>query len=207
MNIIRNITLVLAILGLTIPGALARGNGNGRGQQAGKNTTQPALSAAEAGTLTFMREEEKLARDVYLYLHEMWGTKVFSNIAASEQNHMDALKKMLDKYGLPDPVGAEGVFADPHLQDLYDDLVWDGSTSLLNALKVGGLIEEVDIEDLMVARIETDKADLDQVYANLMSGSENHLRAFAGLIENITGEPYEALFLPQEEVDAILGDS
>ena len=40
--------------------------------------------------------------------------------------------------------------------------------------------------------IETDESDLDRVYGNLMAGSENHLRAFAGLIENLTGVPYEA---------------
>ena len=44
----------------------------------------------------------------------------------------------------------------------------------------------------MVAMIETDESDLDRVYGNLMAGSENHLRAFAGLIENLTGVPYEA---------------
>jgi len=172
----------------------------------GKPAPQPVLTAEEAATLTFMREEEKLARDVYLYLHEMWGTKVFSNIAASEQNHMDALKKMLDKYGLPDPVGAEGVFADPHLQDLYDDLVLAGSESLLAAMMVGALIEEVDIEDLELAMAETTKTDLDRVYGNLMSGSENHLRAFVGQIVMLTGEDYEAQWLKQAVVDAILAD-
>jgi hypothetical protein len=33
------------------------------------------------------------------------------------------------------------------------------------------------------------------------------LLTLAGLIEDLTGEPYEAVFLPQEEVDAILAGS
>ncbi len=199
--------LVCAGLALAIQPATA-GKGRGGGGKGGGGQVVPAtLSVDEAATLTFMREEEKLARDVYLYLFDLWGTQVFANIANSEQSHMDALKSMLDKYGLPDPVLDPGEFSDPHLQELYDTLVFDGSLSLLDALKVGGLIEEVDIEDLVVAMIETDKTDLDRVYGNLMRGSERHLRSFAGLIESITGQPYEAQFLSQEEVDGILAGS
>ena len=135
------------------------------------------MTAAESATLTFMREEEKLARDVYLFLFDVWGKRVFSNIAASEQNHMDALKRMLDKYGLPDPILGEGVFRDPELQELYDLLVFLGIGSLEDALLVGALIEEVDIEDLELALIESSRDDLDRVYGNLMAGSVNHLRA------------------------------
>ena len=58
------------------------------------------LSDAEAATLTFMREEEKLARDVYLALYDLWSNPVFSMIASSEQKHMDAIKRQLDAYGL-----------------------------------------------------------------------------------------------------------
>lgn len=172
----------------------------------GNGGSQAKLTPAEAATLTYMREEEKLARDVYLYLFDMWGVQVFSTIAASEQQHMDALKKLLDKYGLPDPAGADGVFTNPHLQALYDELVAKGEESPLAALMVGGLIEEVDMVDLALAMDETSKEDLDRVYGNLMNGSENHLRAFAGRIVMLTGEDYEAQFLTQAEVDAILAD-
>ena len=50
------------------------------------------------------------------------------------------------------------------------------------------MIEEVDMEDLALAMDETTKSDLDRVYGSLMSGSENHLRAFAGRIVMLTGE-------------------
>ena len=63
-----------------------------------------------------MREEEKLARDVYLAMDDLWGLRVFSQISWSEQNHMDAVLAVLDKYGVLDPVGDNptGVFTDPN---------------------------------------------------------------------------------------------
>ncbi len=163
------------------------------------------LASTEASALLFMREEEKLARDVYLNLFACWGVPIFANIAKSEQAHMDALKRLLDKYKLADPAGETGVFSNPELQDLYDLLVYSGSASLNAGLLVGALIEEVDIEDLQAAIANTTKADLQQVYGNLMDASENHLRAFARVSEAQTGLPYEAQFLTQEEVDEILG--
>jgi len=60
--------------------------------------------------LTYIREEEKLARDVYLYLYDMWGSSIFDNISVSEQAHMDAIKTLIDRYGLDDPA-EEAVWA------------------------------------------------------------------------------------------------
>jgi hypothetical protein len=118
---------------------------------------------------------------------------------------MDAIKAMLDKYGLPDPASdEEGVFDNEELQDLYDALILKGAESETAALEVGGLIEEVDIEDLVNAIEESTRDDLDRVYTNLMNGSKNHLRAFAGQIESKTGEAYKAQYLTQDEDDEIL---
>ena len=81
-----------------------------------------------------------------------WGSKTFNNIAESEQNHMDAIKTLLDKYGVPDPAYQEiGVFNDPNLQQLYEQLETQGKVYKLDALMVGALIEEIDIEDLQTA--------------------------------------------------------
>ena len=163
-----------------------------------------ALTEAEVATLKFMREEEKLARDVYLVMYEQYKSVVFANIAKSEQKHMDAIKRMLDKYGVPDPASTEfGVFNDASLQQLYDKLVVQGQVSELDAFKVGALIEEVDIEDLLAAIEETSKIPLDRVYGNLLRGSEKHLRAFVAHIEML-GEDYVAQHLPQDVVDDIL---
>jgi hypothetical protein len=99
---------------------LGQGNGNGNGNANAGSVTDhtgngngtgisvldiPAsdLSPEETAALLFMREEEKLARDVYNTLYEIWGQPTFTNIAASEQTHMDEVKLLLERYSLADP--------------------------------------------------------------------------------------------------------
>ncbi len=139
------------------------------------------LEAQEQADLLFMREEEQLARDVYLTLADQWGIRVFSNIARSEQRHMDSVGNLLDFYDLEDPLegGVEvGVFENEDLQVLYNQLVDQGSVSQEAALLVGKQIEELDIEDLNQALEDTDETKIQQVYNNLLTASEKHLRAF-----------------------------
>ena len=163
------------------------------------------LSEKEKEHLLFMREEEKLARDVYLTLYKIWGAQIFANIARSEQTHMDAVKALLDKYGVPDPAAGKGVgeFTNPELQELYDKLVEEGSKSLVDALKVGALIEEKDIVDLKVALNDTDNQDIRLVYENLMMGSRNHLRAFTRMLAQ-QGVEYTPQLLSVEEYQQII---
>jgi hypothetical protein len=163
------------------------------------------LDYEEEQSLVFMREEEKLARDVYLTFHEQWEKPVFANIAESEQTHTDTIEEMLEKYGVPDPVVDDtiGVFVNSFLLEKYYELVAKGQVSELDALMVGAFIEELDIIDLQEAIDSTDQEDLEQVYSNLMRGSRNHLRAFVELIEDATGEDYSAQLLDQDAVDAI----
>lgn len=143
------------------------------------------LTAEEAKGLLFMREEEKLARDVYTAIYEKWGIRMFSNIAASEQTHMDALAKMIARYGLEDPVKEDtpGTFKDKTLKSLYNELVGKAEKSLGDALIVGVQIEELDIADLMKWIEATDNDDVKIVYQNLMKGSRNHLRSFYRQVE------------------------
>jgi len=168
-----------------------------------------SLSDQETQDLTFMREEEKLARDTYLTLFDVWGLDVFSNIASSEQMHMNAILTLLNKYDLPDPAAGKGIgeFTNTTLQDLYDTLIARGKTSGLDGLKVGGTIEEKDMVDLQAAIDRSQHADIDNTYETLMCGSRNHLRSFAQNIEALTGEPYVAQILTQDQVDAILSTS
>jgi hypothetical protein len=165
-----------------------------------------APTADEAADMLFMREEEKVARDAYLTFYERWGLAPFSNVAASEQRHMNAMLRLLREYRLPDPAAGNliGEFTDPDLQKLYDKLVDDGMRSAEEALKVGGLIEEVDMKDIQSAIDRSTKTDIDAVYEKLMCGSRNHLRAFAGAFTGLTGMPYEAQLLDQAVVEAIL---
>ncbi|NYT47474.1 MAG: DUF2202 domain-containing protein [Candidatus Methanofishera endochildressiae] len=119
------------------------------------------LSQEEVDSLKFMREEEKLARDVYQALYGQTFAMVFDNITKSEQKHMDRVGVFLEAYDIPDPAKEEvGQFTDQTLQTLHDDLLIKGSVSLVEAYKVGALIEEVDIEDLEFAIKNTDNAGL-----------------------------------------------
>lgn len=164
------------------------------------------LSDAEIANLLRMREEEKLAHDVYITLYDKWNLNTFENIAASEQIHTDTVKSLLDAYGLADPAAgkAAGVFTDPEMQKLYDSLIQQGGKSLSDAIKVGGAIEEIDILDLRKAESSITAADIKTVYANLKNGSENHLRAFAGTLERQTGETYQPQYMTQEEFQSAI---
>jgi hypothetical protein len=180
----------------------------GIGSHAAAQTSTDQLSEEEAATLVWMREEEKLARDTYITLYQRWGTRIFNNISRSEQKHMDALLTMVNTYGMDDPVSDDtvGAFTDPVLDGLYDQLVENGSTSALDALYVGGFIEELDIKDLWEAIEESTHADITAVYESLLAGSYKHLNAFVNQIE-ASGIDYQAQYLEQSEVDAILGQS
>lgn len=163
-----------------------------------------ALTGIEVADLMLMREEEKLARDVYNAMYELYGRRVFSNIPRAEQRHMDAVLGLLNIYGLNDPAGEPGKFSNEELQQLYNDLVERGTKSLPEALLVGALIEEVDIEDLVEAMKRTDREDILSVYANLLGGSKRHLNAFVRNYESLAGEPYKAQQIPQKQVDVLL---
>lgn len=181
------------------------GNGNGNGSGiAVIDLPAGDLSAEETAALLFMREEEKLARDVYNTLYAVWGQPTFQNIAASEQAHMDEVKLLLDRYGLADPALEPASFTDPSLAALYDQLVAQGSLSLADALKVGAAIEEIDILDLQARLAQTDNADIQQVFNNLMNGSYNHLNAFASALLAQSGEAYQPQYLSAEAYAAIV---
>ena len=167
------------------------------------------LSEQEISDLLYMREEEKLAHDVYFYLYGKWGLTIFQNIAASEETHTSSILVLLNLYGISDPAaGLEvGQFKDANLQELYDQLVAQGSTSLVDAIKVGAAIEEIDILDLQEAGTYTSQPDIQQVYENLLQGSYNHLRAFTNSLRNQNGETYQPQFLSAIEYQTIMDGS
>ncbi|NOZ12058.1 MAG: DUF2202 domain-containing protein [Acidobacteria bacterium] len=163
------------------------------------------LDDTEINGLLHMREEEKLARDVYITLFEKWNLNIFQNISQAEQSHMDAIKALLDKYSLEDPAAntTVGVFQSQQFTDLYNSLVEKGSTSLLDALTVGATIEDLDINDLQIDIAATDNEDIGMVYQNLMKGSRNHLRAFIRTLTTYGGS-YEPQYISQELFDSII---
>lgn len=149
----------------------------------------PSLSETEALDLQYSREEEKLARDVYNFLDALWGDQVgtFANISPSENTHTLAIKALLEKHGVSDPVEDDvpGVFVNGDLQDEYDVLVSEGSASLVAALEVGVQIEVMDIADLVLFKSRTTHRDIQNVYGNLIDGSHNHLEAFEKVLEKV----------------------
>ena len=215
-----------------------------RGVKAGKagksennsNDSSSPLDDIEASHLTFMREEEKLARDVYLTFADWYpNQQVFDNIAnKSEQTHTDTMRDKLELYNLDDPNPETNNLPDSlgdftgeewgwYFEEKFAQLTEKGANSELDALYVGAFIEELDMNDIadcpevMTDDEETkypdpcglhytDETGLINAYSFLIDGSERHLRAFVGQIEAVIGEcNYEAQYLSQTDVDAILG--
>lgn len=201
MKTIGAVVLLLSVVACADEGASA---GPGPGADASSpDGAASALSAREVADLRFMREEEKLARDVYDALEA--SGQPFVNIQASEQRHFDAIGGLLVTYGLPDPAAGTGVgeFTDATLQALYTQLVAQGTPSRLAALGVGCAIEELDIRDLEVARAATTHADIAIVYDDLLLGSRNHLRSFHGAL-TAAGGSYTPVYIDQATYDAIV---
>lgn len=188
-------TLLVASLAATPLTALAgKGNGGGRPDTAGAAASATALaplSDDEVATLLWMREEEKLARDVYIAMTGKYTDKVFSNIAAAEQKHFDAIGRKLELYGIPD-VASSGVgeFSNDALRALYKDFVEQGLENYVEALYVGVAIEEADMVDLTVAIDGTYSRPLKKTYSHLLIGSQHHLDSFIKLLEK-EGIDYE----------------
>lgn len=217
MNTGLKLTALLAILMLNTAWA-----GNGNGQNQGSNgqhttnsttstcptvTTTEPLNAETVASLQFMREEEKLAHDVYQILANQWQIRVFENIVGSEQTHMDQLKCLLDSFQVADSaLSVAGQFNNSELQNLYQQLVTRGQTSLNEALRVGALIEEVDIRDLNQALATIQVPEIRLVYQSLLEGSKNHLRAFTSNLSQ-QGETYQSQVLGDTEVAVLTGSA
>lgn len=164
------------------------------------------LSNLNYGIL-FMREEEKLARDVYDSLYIKWNSNPFGNIRHSEQTHMDLVKSLISNYDLSDPVvftkDVPGVFVNTTLQNLYNELVSTGSLTFTQSLKVGAKIEELDIHDLLFKMGSSKQPDVQLVYTKLNMASENHLRAFVRRL-HMEGVDYQPVILTKVVFDKIV---
>lgn len=220
----RIMILLLLILSISIIACTTTPNGALQGQGGpGQNLNTPGesqdlhehialdefpmqeIDSIELEGLIQMREEEKLARDVYTTLYDLWGQQTFNNIAQSENTHTLEVKALLDRYGIEDPVkdNSVGVFSSSEMQSLYDSLVEQGSTSLVDALTVGALVEDLDIKDLEELILKTDNEDIIYTYTNLRMGSENHIRSFTRQLEN-NGASYTPSYITQEQYDFII---
>ncbi len=166
-----------------------------------------ALSRQEIEDLQFLKEEEKLARDVYLFSYDLYGQKIFQNIANSEQSHMNSVSAIMKKYGLKDLALTErGEFSNAVLQGLYVDLTSLASRSMEEALIVGATIEDLDINDLNTFIENTNHSDVEVMYNKLNCGSRNHLRAYIKNLGNIN-VIYDPQFISIEEFDGIINNT
>ena len=138
-------------------------------------------TTAQKLQLQYLVEEEKLARDVYLYMAANVTSSKFANIARAEQMHMDLIGDVLKTYKFYNPttVRAEGVFRNTTLQALYKSLIAKGSTDIWAAYQVGIEIETLDIADLRTDLENPMPADMKYALDRLLAGSLSHLSAFS----------------------------
>lgn len=158
-----------------------------------------------ARDLCFLREEEKLARDVYVALFEETAINVFDNISRSEESHTAAVAALMVARSIPDPVTDDtpGVFRDPVFVDLYATLTAQGRMGEVAALTVGATIEDLDLRDIREMEARTTDAEALALYASLACGSRNHMRSFASQLDS-RGVTYEAAYITPAELAAIL---
>jgi hypothetical protein len=167
-------------------------------------TENLSFSDEEIQILLHMKEEEKLARDVYTVLYDKWNSQIFSNISRAEETHLNAVIFLLQNYGEDyTGIGDPGVFSDPGFQALYEQLVSKGTASVGAAMETGALIEEMDIKDLSDYLEAVTNENVKLVFENLQRGSRNHLRAFNRQLTNLV-ITYVPVYISQEEFDLIV---
>lgn len=154
--------------------------------------------------IILLREEEKMARDVYYTMSIIYDLSIFPNISWSEQQHMNLVAKLIERYGLEDPAAgmAIGEFNDEWVQETYDQLVEYGSQNLINALWAGATVEDVDIwhlDHMIEHCADHDFDDVSLIIENMNAGSRNHMRSFYGALEKRDFE-YEVQWITEEHL-------
>ena len=218
--------LVISCMGTHLAFAQCNGTGQGAGLGRGQGRQQsgrraPAgcpycnpdgdgtstLTSAEIEGLKRLHEEEKVARDFYNFAAGQWDLETFRNIASAESRHFTQVGAMLSSHGVDDAVvinNPAGVFVNPEMQALYDQLKSAAIVSISSALNAAGYLEEQDIADLRQAITDTNAAEIDRLYGNLLAASENHLRAAARQLAYLDAT-YQAQVLSASDVAEILG--
>jgi len=172
-----------------------------------RTTQETTLSQQEIDDIKFLREEEKLARDVYLFSFDKYADPIFSSISQSEQLHMDNVLALLNEYEIVDSASTErGVFNDELLQNLYNSLIMQSDLSLVDALTVGAIIEDLDIKDLEELHLSSNNDDIIQVCETLECGSRNHMRIFTNQLA-LNNTYYTPIYISLEEYNEIINSS
>lgn len=199
LQLFRTVSLLLFMLSLTLLNSCSADNDT-------NDNVNLTITASDKAALIFMLEEEKLARDTYMYLDGLWSLNTFASIKNSEQTHMDAVENLLIQFNLDYTILPTGEFANQDLQNLYNQFFIDGAVSSSNALQIGATIEDLDIVDLQDNINATSNTAIISVFENLQCGSRNHLRSFVSAIE-ISGGEYTPQFLTQEAFNLIINSN
>lgn len=168
--------------------------------------TTAELTSDEIEFLYAVREDEKLARDIYNSFYSLYASKPMSNIAKAEENHIAAVERLFYFYSINYPaVGEAGVFADATRQSYYNELISKGTT-LLDAYKAAAYLEEKDIADYEAVLPSITNPNIKLVIEHLIKGSINHFKATLRQIDALGGE-YQAAVLSQERYTEIVNSN
>ena len=162
----------------------------------GKNSENDGtteLDDDQKDRLFFIYQEEKVARDVYHYLGDLYPDEsTFASIQLAEQRHMDSAQELCESYGIDISMIDESIYGEffvDYLQKLYEKCIRLGEKKLIDALEVGVLIEETDIGTLTdtidAIDVETMPADVVNTYMTLREGSYNHLESFEARLARV----------------------
>jgi len=198
---IKKTLMVSTILLSTVAMVGCMGNGQGRMSGTSTQTTTattslPTTSSAPVynttntinsnsaiqSSLSYMYDEERLAKEIYLAIYNRQPVKQLTNIASNaEGKHIDAVRDLAQRYGVATPYQQAGRYQSHHIQDLYNKLYAKGIRSQKDALEVGCIVEVVDVNDLNKFMNEAQRAnaqDVLETYDYLRKGSYNHYWAF-----------------------------
>lgn len=161
------------------------------------------LTEDDVNSILYMREEEKLAHDVYVFFYEKYKRIPFKNISKSELAHQKAIAWLIDRYNIDAPTETKfGEFTIEELQNLYTKLITE-AVDVISAFKVGAYIEEHDIMDLKNHLLKTKNPFVTRIYSNLLRASQFHLKAFVANLK-FNGVTYQPQILSVEEYEAII---
>jgi hypothetical protein len=138
-----------------------------------------ALTAAQRTELARLAEEEKLNHDLYTAFAKAYSLPLFENLAAAEANHLQALRALMDRYGIADPTAgkAAGVFASATVQAAYDRLPAQGKNGQQAALAAAQIVEKNTIARYSDALGGLNAPAAERVYSNLRAAETRHLAA------------------------------
>lgn len=199
----RLVTIIILAVSFTFLNTCSDNNDDMENNGINNDFINETFVEKDKAALLFMLEEEKLARDTYIYLNNLWSINQFANIKNSEQTHMNAIENLIKQYTIEYEILPTGEFANKELQSLYNQFIIDGATSDVNALKIGATIEDLDIVDLQVYIDANSNERIISVFESLKCGSRNHLRSFVSAIEK-NGSSYNPQFLSQEAYTSII---